>query len=57
MMLSLETLNLCAVLLSQVTLSPVADDLEEQARLIAQARRELMAALEEGAQPQPEADQ
>ena len=45
--LSLGTLNLLAELLAQVTLRPVADDFEEQAAKIGQARRELIAAIAE----------
>lgn len=50
-MMSLDTLNLLAQLLSQVTISPNFDGFEQQALTIAKARRELLAAIEEASAP------
>lgn len=52
-MLSLETLNVLAVLLSKVTLTPTADDFEEQAMAFGKARRELIAAIEAASDDEP----
>lgn len=45
MTFSVPSLNLLAVLLSQVHLDPNADDLVEQAQVVATARLELLEAL------------
>lgn len=51
MNLSLDTLNLLALLLAQVTISPTTDDFEDYAVALAKARRELLAAIQAAATP------